>query len=274
MRDLISVVVPIYNAELYIEKCIESITCQTYQNIEIILVNDGSTDKSLEICMEYMKRDLRIKVLTQYNHGNTSARKKGIAYASGKYLCFVDSDDWIKSETIEYMHDCMVQNKADLIMVSYCRYDKDNSTKRNYVFDEKLFTDEMGKQELYKTYFETEGSKGVKHNVCKNIELIVINDGSNDDGLSERIVKSYGQRIRYIWKENGGVASALNCGIDAARGEYIARMDADDISLKDRIKIQVEYMEKHLEVGVCATQYEYLCMNGRMPKARTCGYIL
>lgn len=104
------------------------------------------------------------------------------------------------------------------------------------------------------------------------IELIVINDGSDDNGKTEEIALSYRDRIKYVYKENGGVASALNCGIEAAGGEYIARMDADDISLPDRIEKQVAFMERNLYVGVCATQYKILYMDGRLEEGRKCPY--
>jgi glycosyltransferase involved in cell wall biosynthesis len=94
-KPVISVIVPIYNSGQYLEKTIISILNQTYKDLELILVDDGSTDNSGEICSEFQKNDNRIKILTQKNSGVSEARNKGIVESTGKYICFVDSDDWI-----------------------------------------------------------------------------------------------------------------------------------------------------------------------------------
>ena len=93
---MISIIVPIYNVELYLEKCIESIINQTYKDIEVILINDGSTDKSGIICDKYAKIDDRIIVLHKENGGVSSARNKGLDIAKGDYIAFVDPDDYIE----------------------------------------------------------------------------------------------------------------------------------------------------------------------------------
>ena len=110
-----TIIVPIYNAEKYINKCIDSILAQTYKNIEIILVNDGSTDNSLEICKEYKKKDKRIKVFNQKNSGVSQARNKGIDNATGELIIFVDSDDWIDADMIEQLEKVYERFKPDLI---------------------------------------------------------------------------------------------------------------------------------------------------------------
>ena len=100
-EPLVSVVVPVYNAEIYISRCIESILEQTYRNFELILVNDGSPDRSGEICDEYARKDSRIKVIHTQNRGVSCARNTGLENTTGEYLCFVDSDDWIEADHIE-----------------------------------------------------------------------------------------------------------------------------------------------------------------------------
>lgn len=101
-HDLVSVVIPAYNVEKYIVECLESVVGQTYTDLEIIIVDDGSVDGSGVICDEYAKRDGRIQVVHQANSGAAAARKKGIQISNGKYLCFVDSDDKIDLSMIEY----------------------------------------------------------------------------------------------------------------------------------------------------------------------------
>lgn len=102
-RDLISVIVPVYNTEKYLGKCIDSILNQTYKEIELILVDDGSTDSSLEILREYEKLDERVVVITQENRGVSGARNKGLDVAAGKYIGFVDSDDYVSLDMFEYL---------------------------------------------------------------------------------------------------------------------------------------------------------------------------
>ena len=117
----ISVVVAIYNVEKYLEKCIQSIIFQTYKNIEIILVNDGSTDNSLNICKKYKSEDSRIIIINQENQGVSVARNNGIDRASGEYILFVDGDDYLRTDIIEKLlnnaddNDIIAVNKLILL---------------------------------------------------------------------------------------------------------------------------------------------------------------
>lgn len=103
MEDKVSIIVPIYNMENYLEECIESIIEQSYKNIEIILINDGSTDKSEDICRKYQIKDYRIKVISSKNNGVSSARNLGIEASTGKYISFIDPDDTVDKKYIEEM---------------------------------------------------------------------------------------------------------------------------------------------------------------------------
>lgn len=98
---LISVIIPIYNVEDYLEQCINSVCTQSYENLQIIIVDDGSTDNSLSVCKKYQERDRRVEVLHKENGGQTSARKAGLRTAAGEYVSFVDGDDWIDRDTFE-----------------------------------------------------------------------------------------------------------------------------------------------------------------------------
>lgn len=118
-KDLITIVVPIYNTEKYLKKCIDSIISQTYKNIEIILVNDGSTDNSKKICEEYEKKDDRIKLINKKNGGQGSAKNVGIDAATGNYIGFVDSDDYIDEDMFETLYNLCIKNEADISMVAF-----------------------------------------------------------------------------------------------------------------------------------------------------------
>lgn len=116
-KEKISIIVPVYNVEKYIAECIESLINQTYHNIEIILVNDGSTDNSRSICATYAKSDNRIVILDKENGGLSSARNKGLDEADGRYVTFVDSDDYIANDMVECLYNLLVRNKADISCV-------------------------------------------------------------------------------------------------------------------------------------------------------------
>lgn len=117
--ELVSVIVPVYNVEKYLKKCVDSILSQSYQNIEVILINDGSLDGSGEICEAYAKKDERIKYITQNNSGLGKTRNRGIEEASGKYLLFVDSDDYIENTMIEKLYHNITESHADVVPVAY-----------------------------------------------------------------------------------------------------------------------------------------------------------
>ena len=117
----VSVIVPIYNVEKYLSECIDSIIAQTYTNLEIILVDDGSPDNCPAICDEYAKKDDRIIVIHKSNGGLSSARNAGLDIMTGEYCCFVDSDDVINIHFVEYLLNICLSNNAD---ISYCGYSK------------------------------------------------------------------------------------------------------------------------------------------------------
>lgn len=115
MSDLISVIVPIYQVKEYLHKCITSIINQKYKNLQIILVDDGSTDGSETICDEYAKIDKRITVIHRDNGGLVRARKTGLEYAKGDYVGFVDGDDYIDEEMYAYLYEEIIKGKADMV---------------------------------------------------------------------------------------------------------------------------------------------------------------
>ena len=126
-KELVTIVVPIYKVEKYLDRCLNSIVNQTYRNLEIILVDDGSPDNCPKICDEWEKRDNRIKVIHKQNAGLGMARNTGIDNATGKYICFFDSDDYIALNTIEKAYDSIEKYGADI--VTFGMYSVDASGK-------------------------------------------------------------------------------------------------------------------------------------------------
>lgn len=114
-NERITVVVPIYNTAKYLDRCLSSIVKQSYKNLEVILINDGSTDDSLEICNQWCARDKRISVISKSNQGQGMARNTGIAYATGAYICFIDSDDYVSREYVEKAYLSAKEHHADMV---------------------------------------------------------------------------------------------------------------------------------------------------------------
>lgn len=115
-ETLVSIIIPIYKVEKYINKCVDSVINQTYKNLEIILVDDGSPDECPQICDAYAKKDDRITVIHKLNGGLSSARNAGLDVCKGEYICFVDSDDYVSSSYIEKMYEAIVKYKADMVI--------------------------------------------------------------------------------------------------------------------------------------------------------------
>lgn len=142
MKDLISVVIPVYNVEMYIDKCVDSVINQTYKNLQIILVDDGSTDASGKLCDELAKKDNRITVIHKKNGGLSSARNAGIDIAKGKYISFLDSDDFIDSTTVEKCVQRLKNNNADIVVFNrYNYYENGTKTLRYKIIEEDLVMD-------------------------------------------------------------------------------------------------------------------------------------
>ncbi|MDD7764373.1 MAG: glycosyltransferase family 2 protein [Peptoniphilaceae bacterium] len=150
MEEKISVIVPIYNVEKYLKKSVESIINQTYKNLEIILVNDGSTDRSLEISKEYEKKDMRIKVYEKINGGLSDARNFGFNKSSGDYIIFIDSDDYIETDMIKSLYTNMKKEDAD---VSVCGVYNVYSNKKTPQCEDKNIYFVCNKIKFLKEYF-------------------------------------------------------------------------------------------------------------------------
>ena len=131
-QPLISVIVPVYNVEKYLKKCVNSITSQTYENLEILLVDDGSTDLSGQICNEFEKNDARIKVIHKKNGGLSDARNAGLDRAKGQYYAFIDSDDYIQDNTIEIMLNAVKKNKSEISVCNMIRFLEEGETVQFY----------------------------------------------------------------------------------------------------------------------------------------------
>lgn len=172
MNSLISIVVPLYNVEQYLQKCVDSLINQTYKNLEIILVDDGSPDNCPKICDEYAKQDIRIKVIHKENGGLSDARNAGMKVARGEYISFIDSDDWIKSEMIEDMYNRMIEDNSDLVSSGVIWVDVDGTEIRTATVSEncvlnteqamkELINDGKLKQHVWNKLYKTDLIKNI-----------------------------------------------------------------------------------------------------------------
>ena len=155
-EELISIVIPVYNGEQYLKRCIDSVINQTYRNIEVIIINDGSSDHTREICEQYVLKDARIRFIEQTNHGVSYTRKYGIRLAKGKYVGFVDADDFIDQDLFAQMHDIMARTGVDLLF-SECYF---GGKQRHIDFPEGVYGSKDEMEEIYRSMIIGEDGKG------------------------------------------------------------------------------------------------------------------
>ena len=246
-KEKVSIVVPVYNVEEYLERCIYSILNQTYTNIELILIDDGSTDKSYEICQNIARSDKRILVYKQNNEGSSAARKAGVECASGKFVMFADSDDWIEEDMVEELTHYMVKYDVDVVL-SGVYYDYKQKEKNRIWLDgvNPGFYDLNNiDSEVFDYFFlEKEGEytgRGIRGNVWarlfkKNVVVNVmrqidtrINQGSDDACLYPAILSS---ESIYI--------------LDKAFYHYCIRNDSLCQKVTNRRLVNVELLDKCL----------------------------
>ncbi|MBF0787147.1 MULTISPECIES: SP_1767 family glycosyltransferase [unclassified Streptococcus] len=141
--ETISIIVPVYNVERYLKRCLDSLVKQTYVDFELLLINDGSTDNSALICEEYARTDSRIRVIHQENAGPSAARNRGLELARGRYITFVDSDDFVEVDYLENLHTALEKNEAD---ISICNFNSFNEERQSFLFS---ITKEMYFEQTY-----------------------------------------------------------------------------------------------------------------------------
>lgn len=249
MPEIVSLIIPVYNSEKYLKECLDSVIKQSYKPIEVILVNDGSTDRSAEIITEYSKRDNRIRVIHHCNQGVSVARNLGMAAATGEYIAFVDSDDILSLDSIEKRKENI--QEADLI---FCRYE---------CFDENGLTDIMPISSC--TCLEQNmaiksvvlddgfGYQGYLWNKLYRKDIIVDNHIEFEEGISynedklfnlmyllacKRIAVSNDVVYQYR-KDSGGAMNRLKCATDNEYAQIVSEFKAFDIMLDILAEIDV-----------------------------------
>ncbi|CAM4217327.1 glycosyltransferase family 2 protein [Paenibacillus typhae] len=148
MKPEISIIVPIYKVEMYLRKCVDSILAQTFRDFELILVNDGSPDNCGEICEHYKELDPRVKVIHKQNGGLSDARNYGIDIAAGKYIGFVDSDDWIKPDMFEALHGLITAHNADIAVCGHVEVEDGVYVDKEFSHEVRVYNNEEAFKKL------------------------------------------------------------------------------------------------------------------------------
>ena len=198
-QDLISIILPVYNVKPYLEECLNSIINQTYKNIELIIVNDGSIDESDFICERYKELDSRIKVIhDNENHGLSYARNKGLDMCSGKYINFIDSDDYVSLDFIEKLYESIISNEADISMCGYSTFSSNKIIESKKILEYSTIC--KGKDLLKDNGVNTVAwNKLYKADIWKDIRF---DEGKLHEDLFIMYKIMYGERKVSVVKEN------------------------------------------------------------------------
>ena len=242
MNDLISIVIPIYNASKYLEKCINSVINQTYKNLEIILVNDGSIDNSLDICNDFKDKDNRIKVISKKNEGVSKTRNIGIDKCKGKYLMFLDSDDYIDEIYVEKMYTYLTKNNLSMVTSSMTLVDVNYNVLKVSSYKDK--SDILQVKDIYKDIVNTSYFCPIWKNIIK-VSLIKDNSIYFDDSLK------FGEDLLFSFKI---IQSCEKIGYLSFPGYFYVQNNAS-ITHNNSFDIVKKYVEDNKHVYSILNEY-------------------
>lgn len=267
---LISVIIPVYNVERYLKRCLDSVTNQTYKNLEIILINDGSTDSSGSICNEYAKKDNRIITIHKKNGGVSSARNKGIEIAKGEYIGFIDSDDYVESNMYQELYNEAIRSDADIVMTNYT-VKTEKYEKKHFINKER---DVLSKEEFYDklldNYFQGYLTTKLfnRRIIFATNKIILLNEKVHiyEDLLFLVNVAKNGSKFvfinRYLYNYCIRGNSAYNNYISSYNSKQLSILDAMDEMLrvveKEASMISIKYKKAYMEVAL--QLFEQYCM--------------
>lgn len=219
-KELISIIIPIYNVENYLMKCLDSVICQTYENLEIILINDGSTDNSLLIAKKYEKRDKKIKLINKKNGGVSSARNSGLDICTGKYVTFIDSDDYVEKDYIETLYNKMKEYDVDIVFSNATnvlgdgKFKSDKKVIKDILLDKEntykeLFCERYISCSCWGKLYKTDIINGIKFDTNLHLDedfnfLIEVIENINNSLIISK------EKYYYIVRENSLFHSAFN----------------------------------------------------------------
>jgi glycosyltransferase involved in cell wall biosynthesis len=258
----ISVIIPVYKVEKYLERCIDSVLAQTFVDFECILVNDGSPDNCPLICDEYAKKDRRIKVVHKENGGVSSARNAGLDIAQGEWITFIDSDDWVDEEYLELMYNNAVKNNCDLSICRMQMFDENSETvKENKPSSIMFFDKNFAKKTLlgFKHFTTSAVCKLVKRTlVCKNNVRFDTSIKICEDGLFwfeiidkiDRIVYDSTSCYNYLQHENSALYSPK--AVDNYMTNFIATKKMAEIETNKSVLRKIKSYEALVARYLCS----------------------
>lgn len=278
----ISIIIPVYNTEKYIDRCLESVTNQTYKNLEIIIVNDGSKDNALSKCEEWSKKDSRIKVLSKENGGLSSARNFGIIHSTGDYIGFVDSDDFISYDMYETLYNMIEKNDVDVSRVEYKEVNEYKKYKNKKNRRSKVFRGQNEILDAFLKYrfesvcvslYKRECIKDIKFEIGKTSEDLPFNFEvmKNINSLSYSKIKKYYYYNNPLSISNGNLTkNKLNYIIFREKIDTeINKLNNVKLAKKSKILCTRAYMATLLRMciyGVDNSLNEKDILNEYMPK--------
>ena len=252
---MISIIIPVYNAAKKLHRCVDSVLKQTYSDIELLLIDDGSTDGSSEICLEYVKKDNRVRYIYKPNGGAASARNQGIKEAKGEYIQFVDSDDYISSDMTAMLHESIVNYCSDLSICGMVSYTLTSSNSIIYEDTLGLSINDF-KHYVYK-YYKT----GILHSCCNKLyKRALIKSEMNP---LYRWGEDYIFNLEYLLnvKTVSIVKQALYYYDCTTESVTRSRYEKQEIYIKERYAISFEYLNKIFQSQDInhIISYHYMC---------------
>lgn len=210
MNELVSIIIPVFNGELYVSRMVGMIKAQTYKNIEVIIVNDGSTDRTEVELTRCIQGDKRFFVYTKENSGPSSSRNFGLKYVKGNYVAFIDSDDYIYPEYVEYLYEIIIRYNADMSCCEYFKcLEREESLKVQVRDSEKVFSMEEALKNLYRKKYITGYPylKLIKREKILNIKFPEKIKYAEDIIFIDEVIRkcqsvAYGNRVLYIYYQN------------------------------------------------------------------------
>lgn len=268
MNDIkISVIVPVYNTEKYLKKCLESIINQNFQDIEIIIINDCSTDNSLNIIKEYMKQDGRIILVNKkINEGVSIARNLGMKLAKGEYIFYIDSDDWIEQNYFKDMYNKALQENADMVISDFYK-DFDNG-KVIYIKDQGEYIEEkidvLKKIFLFKS-FPSVCNKLIRKNLYLKNEILYPKEISMGEDLytssrliyfSRKIIKCNKAYYHYIQNPESAVREKIK-NLNKVKDIYFVVKELEEFFTSKNISLPINELKiNHLSIWLLKSKYD------------------
>lgn len=264
MQELISVIIPVYNVEKYLKECLDSITDQTYKNIEIVIIDDGSKDNSGIICDEYARRDNRIKIIHKENEGVSIARNIGIGCARGKYITFIDSDDFVENNYIEMLYKHCKESNADLSICGVIDVREGNKIRESKKVNKIIDGKEALKELLDEKYFSCViWAKMFKTNIIKNYEFNPETKIAEDlemlykllPTLDRVVIDTKNKLYFFRERENSAISDTFNINhlteIDISNNivNYVSKNfpEIEKYAIKRYIRVNMSYILKLLK---------------------------